>query len=110
MGGSGDCKSERDREKVSEILRALTNHHCRETVRYLRSTDDGVATRKEIATHLESVDDGYDFEYVVNLLYHKHLPKLADAGIIDNDTRSGTVRYLGDETAERVLDEVARES
>lgn len=72
-------------------------------------TEDGVASRREIADHLNPEGDKHNVGQLTNMLYHKHLPKLADANLIDNDSQSGTVQYLEDETAERVLEEIAQE-
>lgn len=49
-------------------------------------------------------------ERVALALYHVHLPKLADAGVIDYDSRSGAVRLTETATALRpVLDAAYRE-
>lgn len=101
--------SERDQNEVSKTLWALTSHHCRETMRYLMQTEDDVATLREIATHLDSFDDIHDVEQLEELLYHKHLPKLADGDLIYFDTQAKTVQYPGDETAESVLEELGQE-
>ena len=41
----------------------------------------------------------------VNLQHH-HMPKMADAGIIDYDIRSQMIRYHGDEALEDLFERV----
>jgi DNA-binding transcriptional ArsR family regulator len=42
-------------------------------------------------------------------VYHTHLPKLADHGVIEYDPERGTVQYLSDERLEAVVDSLPRE-
>ncbi len=42
-------------------------------------------------------------------LYHTHLPKLADHGVVEYDPERGTVRYLSDERLEAVVDSLPGE-
>ncbi len=37
-------------------------------------------------------------------LFHNHLPKLSDAGVLEYDQRSETVRYWGDSRLETLLE------
>lgn len=54
--------------------------------------------------------DGSTRERVAIALYHAHLPKLADSGVIDYDSRSGFVRLTETATALRpALDAAGRE-
>ncbi|WP_050050313.1 hypothetical protein [Halostagnicola sp. A56] len=41
-------------------------------------------------------------------LHHTHLPQLADAGVIEYDSRTGTVRYRSHERVEALLGFVSR--
>lgn len=42
-------------------------------------------------------------DHIMTVLYHWHLPMLADAGLIEYDTQNQTVRYYGDQSVERLL-------
>ncbi len=52
---------------------------------------------------MQSRDPDEELERLVALLHHQHLPKLAAADIVEYDTRSSTVRYLGCSLTETVL-------
>lgn len=56
---------------------------------------DNVAER-EVETGL-AVDPEEHRRRVAIALHHNHLPKLAEAAVIDYDSRSKTVRYWGDD-------------
>jgi hypothetical protein len=45
-------------------------------------------------------------------LHHNHLPRLADAGVVDYDPRSKTIRTWGDDRVETCLElfEIAKQS
>lgn len=47
--------------------------------------------------------DAQSREKVVLELYHLHLPRLRDAGLVSFDTETGEVRYHPDERVERLL-------
>ena len=51
----------------------------------------------------DSVAD-LDTDEVAFSLYHTHLPKLADNGLVEYDMRSRTVRYRGDSVVGERLD------
>ena len=61
-----------------------------------------------VVQEADSVDD-LDTDEVAIALYHTHLPKLADVGLIDYDVRSRTVRYRDDEAIEACLDRLTTE-
>lgn len=63
---------------------------------------ENTATIDELLDHTEDVLSRPRDRSRTALL-HKDLPALADAGLIDYDRRSGTVRYYGHSLAEQVL-------
>lgn len=102
-------ESDRKHSEISETLGALSNHHCREVIRYLIDAEDRIVSYDELVGHLEGIDTEHDRKHLVNLLYHKHLPRLAEADLIEHDFQNETVRYLCDEIAETVLEEIEQE-
>ncbi|WP_231188993.1 hypothetical protein [Haladaptatus sp. DYF46] len=61
-------------------------------VEYIVSS--GLKRKNPSAEHRERVRIG---------LFHNHLPRLADAGVLEYDQRSETVRYWGDSRLETLL-------
>lgn len=97
-------------DAVDETLGALADARRRTIVRYLIESEDGVATRERLVKHLQAKGFEADRDQLLQELHHRHLPKLDDAGLIEHDSRSEKVRYLGDEIAETILDELEQES
>ena len=97
------------------IFDLLSNRCRRYMLYYLYDQRDGVATIEDVADHvvaLEMQDDSADTEVSVDErvhgvrveLQHVHLPKLEDAGIIELDRRSETVRYWTQPSLEEWLE------
>lgn len=82
----------------------LADRQRREVLAYLSETDDGTAEVDALVDHLAG--EGLDRHEVVTALHHVHLPKMADAGVVEYDRRSGTVRYTGDPSVETTLEAV----
>lgn len=96
----------------TQILSVLANQRRRRLLAYLHDKDGDVASFAELTDYLvvgeaDSVDD-LDTDGVAISLHHTDLPKLADVGLIEYDTRSQTVRYRGYEEVEHVFDRVSR--
>ncbi|WP_425606668.1 DUF7344 domain-containing protein [Natrinema marinum] len=69
----------------TSVFSALTNEQRRNVIRRLMQTT-GTTTLTELAEHLSGDDhirgEGSDADCLRTELYHVHLPKLADAGLI----------------------------
>lgn len=102
-GGTGK-NSGTGRDAVDETLRALADARRRAIVRYLVESDDNVVTREESVEHLRRVGFEETRDELLTVVHHSHLPKLADAGLVEYDSGRQTIRYLGNETAVAVLD------
>jgi DNA-binding transcriptional ArsR family regulator len=89
---------------LDESLRLLADHNRRAIIRELRRSSEEVRTFEELINRLH--DDGQDTERAALAikLRHTHLPKLAEAGLLEYDRRSGAVRYDPDERVETLLD------
>lgn len=93
------------------MFTVLANEHRRLILSYLAETDNDVTTFEDLVDHLlvheaEAVDDLTD-ESVAIALHHIHLPKLKEAGLIEYDTQSETVRYQADDMVEASLNVTA---
>lgn len=85
---------------VDALLDALSHSRRRYVLYFLR--DEQTATLDEVARRiaawergvpLEAVSADDDAEAVRAALYHKHLPVLADAMLVEYDDRSEALRY-----------------
>jgi len=88
-------------DRVDEVLALLADARRRRVLYELRDRSDDVATLDELVDALLPEEDGAAddpaHERVAASLCHHHLPKLADAGVVQYDERSGVVRYEKDD-------------
>lgn len=91
-------------------LEVLADPRCRHVLHCVTRTPDGVATVDELATDFEdpgglrpSRPDRAAEERTVVSLHHTVLPKLDEAGVLDYDARTQTVRYRETPTLEAWL-------
>lgn len=82
----------------------LADGQRRRVLAYLSEMQGETADVGDLAEH---VADEVDRRRALTALYHVHLPKLADAGVVEYDRRSETVRYTGDPSVEATLDAVS---
>jgi DNA-binding transcriptional ArsR family regulator len=100
--GSDDVALTPSMETVFEVLADETR---REICRFLVAEAPAVVTADEIAASL--ADDEAAKRRVALNCHHRHLPKLDEAGLIEYDARSNTVRYWGQPTLEKWLEHVS---
>lgn len=96
---------------VDTLLDILANANRRHLIDLLRDRPDKTASFEAVTKHIiteagrdrgvQPNDDDVQVE-----LYHTHLPKLADAGVVEYDIRSQTVRYHSNERLEALFDRV----
>ena len=98
---------------LDTIFEILANRRRRHVLYYLYEQPDGVATLEELSGVVESIeaetqtdanDDDERRERIKTELHHAHLPKLEDAGVIEHDRRSETVRYWTQPSLEEWLE------
>ena len=93
---------------VDAVFDALASETRRHLLSYLVDEAGGEATPSAIADRLCSMGVGAaDREVVLVGLYHRHLPKLAELGLIEYDGPDGPVRYRCDPLVEECLTAVA---
>lgn len=92
---------------VDCLLAVLADEQRRRVLRYFQAADDPVASRADLVDHLvepESAPDAGVRERIRIQLHHCQLPRLADAGLLEYDSRTGHIQYHGNETAEGVME------
>jgi DNA-binding transcriptional ArsR family regulator len=112
-----DTEPEPGRLSKDTVFELVQNQRRRDALSYLERRD-GEATLGEMAEHIAAKENGVAVESLSSSqrkrvyigLYQCHLPKLADAGVVDFDKDRGDVRlrpaaaqldaYLGDDAAD----------
>lgn len=95
----------KDSQAIDTTLRALADEQRRLVIRYLRETPGGITSYDELQSHLTSQSSAeFTPREAAIRLHHVLLPALADAGIIEHDPQSETVRYQPHSLVESVLD------
>lgn len=87
----------------------LADSERRAMLTCLEATADGTATTTELIDCIcrRQEDEASDVparDRVALHVHHNHLPKLADAGVVEHDRRTETVRYRGSSFLEALLD------
>lgn len=98
--GPGDG-AESGLEAIVDILRVLKDGERREVYEFLRTFPRRTMALEELAEH---VAEGEETTGLETRLYHVHLPKLAEVGLIEFEPKRGRLRYLGDRDVELILD------
>ena len=89
--------------EADRTLEILANRHCRLTLLYLQMTEANAISLHDLASRIASSEER---DETLVKLQHSTLPRLADAGLVEYDSRSDTVRYHGDDAVEEVLDAI----
>ncbi|WP_435177938.1 DUF7344 domain-containing protein [Halorussus sp. AFM4] len=101
-------KSHSTHRHIDSAFDVLSSRNRRAIVRYFQTTDEPIATVNDLAHHCKEVgsegNNAVANDRMTAQLHHRHLPKLADAGVIEYDARSETVRYKGDSLTEELLE------
>lgn len=96
---------------LDAMLDLLANSHRRYLLEYLRELPDRTGSFEEASKHVirrEAARTGEqpNHDSVQSMLQHVHLPKLADAGIVEYDVRSQAIRYQPNERLEALFDRI----
>lgn len=97
-------------DALDTTLNTLNHRHSRAVCHYFRYHSTEVATVDDLVLFISEHDgQATDENDIAVHLHHATLPKLADAGFVDYDPRSETVRYREPEPVEVWLDHVVEE-
>lgn len=79
---------------LDTVFGLLSDQRRRYVLYSLNRSRRGVASVEELVEFVVRMEKRSEHhEAVAEDLYRRHLPKLAEAGVIEHDERSGTVRY-----------------
>ena len=96
-------------KSTDRTLAALANHHRRASLHYLSEESSDVVSTEDVTEGCldsergSTLEDTLPDEALWNELHHIHLPMLDEAGIVDYDKRSKTLRYRGSDEVEAAL-------
>lgn len=88
-------------ETVDKALEILADQYCRSKLLCFQETTEDALPVRDLATR---IGPGEGTNETVVRLHHSTFPGLADAGLIEYDSRSSTVRYHEDQDVEKLLD------
>ena len=93
-------------ERIDTLLRTIANRYRRQILRHAVSADKDVINHEDVVDYLIDCNpelEENDRKRLRTKLHHVALPRLADAGLIDYDQRSQTIRYCGDPFIEKQI-------
>jgi DNA-binding transcriptional ArsR family regulator len=93
-------------DKTDTYIQLVADQRRRRILQTLREAES--ASVDELADQL-AADGGDSAEQISVDLHHNHLPKLADANVVEYDSRSNAVRYSPPKRFEAVAESVLEE-
>ena len=106
MGSDGPFQSDLS---LDETLSVLSGKPRRELLRLLFTATDGCVSVEEAIEHLNENISPAEARSIRNELYHVHIPKLVDSGLVEFDNRSKTLRYRPDDRLEKWMEIIDEE-
>ena len=108
-GGSGDCAEVA--VPLDTVFDLLSNARRRYLLYHLYETEGSLSTLEEATEAVFEYERGEKppaesggRRQVRLALHHAHLPRVADAGLLEYDARQGDIRLLGDSGLPRWLE------
>lgn len=98
---------------LDTLLEILAEPRRRYALEYFWNHSDKVASFEVVTSYIlgqlaENREEVPEFDELQIALQHHHIPKMADAGLVDYDTRSQEIRYYENERFETFYDVVVR--
>ena len=99
---------------LDALLQLVADRRRRQAIHHLRHEANGKTTIDELVDRLhnggpDADDQLTDREQLTIQLYHAHLPKLADHGVVEFEPENRAVRYQPDVQFETVLESLPDE-
>lgn len=99
----GSLDSREEGTEIDALFLALADEHRYHILRYFQWSEEPVASLDELSASLVEREELPDDRNGISIaLHHCHLPRLADTGLVEYDSRSRTVRYWGHPMLERI--------
>lgn len=95
-----------DPDRKDELLTTLADARRRAVLAYLRDSPDDVATVGTLTDDIDEAAHGGK-ELTAVRLVHSDLPRLDEAGLVEFDEKSLTVRYAAAPDVEQMLTVIA---
>lgn len=96
--------NEADDRALNQAFDLLGDQRRRYVLATLYTKPETVLSTDDLADHvLRNDPDATDYDRVRIRLHHQTLPRLAEDGIIDFDSRTDTIRYHGNELIDDFL-------
>lgn len=90
--------------RTDSVLSVLAVEARRQVVRYFVESSDRTATVDELTGYVAKRLDDRSRQHVRLNLHHVHVPKLANAGLVEYNPQALTVRYRRHPVAERLVE------
>lgn len=97
-----------DPRRFDTLFGLLADRDRRTVLRWFRDHDDETVSLRTLSRHLAGERDAQDVDRVTLGLHHWVLPKLQEAGVVEYDARSETVRYRREPDVETLLERLDR--
>lgn len=100
---------------LDKCLNLVADRHRRRLIHQLRHGGNGERTIETLVDQLNGSEQAAaenrpsDRSELAIQVYHNHLPKLAELGVVEYDRERGTVQYRPNERVETVLDSLPEE-
>lgn len=114
---SGGCDDRNDLRgtspSIDETLQILGHPIRRDVVDCCVSAPGPIVEVDELADHVtrarEAAGESVDREQLLAEFHHRHLPMMAERGLLEFDPRSGQLRYRCSDRVERWLERIRAE-
>lgn len=99
---------------LDSIFTILAQHERCDLLSFLADSSEEAVPIDEVVEYMvqsetERLGEVPNRDHLELSLYHIHLPKLTDTGVIEYDSRSQQIRYWGNEMLEEWLERIQRE-
>lgn len=93
--------------RLNRLLKAVAHQRRRNVLYVLEEKGEGVISLDDLADEIIADDLEFDdIDKVRLILHHRDVPKLAEAQLLEYDSRNGTIRYRGETKVEGLIEQI----